>query len=152
MKEKIRKAVGKLKGNYYGIWAFAIIFSIAAIGGFLPIKETTIDDRFTYITQCIGILITLALIPSGLRLFQFELVKKIKELPLEKALRRYLFWNRIRLALLALPIVINFAFYICTSNNTFLFCGAMALIATFFCIPSEERMKNELDLPEEIND
>ena len=151
MKEKIRKVVGKLKGSYYGIWAFAIIHSIAIMSGCLPVEETTGDDRFTFIAQSISILITLSFIPLGLRLFQFELVKKIKELPLEKALKRYLFWNRIRLVLLTLPIVVNFAFYICTSDNTFLFCAAMALIATFFCIPSENRTKNELDLPEEIN-
>jgi hypothetical protein len=28
----------------------------------------------------------------------------------------------------------------------------MALIATLFCVPSENRIKNELDLPENLND
>lgn len=151
MKEKIRKVVNQLKSNYYGIWAFAVIVTILIMIGDLPVEETMINDRFAFIAQSVGILTTLAFIPFGLRLFQFGLVKKIKELPLEKALKRYLFWNRIRLAFLGLPFVVNFTFYICTSNNTFLFCACMTIIATLFCIPSEERLKNELDLPEEIN-
>jgi len=28
----------------------------------------------------------------------------------------------------------------------------MAMLASLFCIPSESRIKNELDLPEEINE
>jgi hypothetical protein len=37
-------------------------------------------------------------------------------------------------------------------NTTNLFCACMALIATLFCVPSESRIKNELDLPEELEE
>ena len=36
-------------------------------------------------------------------------------------------------------------------NTTGLFCTCMALIASLFCVPSESRIKNELDLPENID-
>ena len=97
-------------------------------------------------------MLTIGLIPFALRMFNLNLVKRIKEFPLERALVSYKLWNEIRLSLLFVPAVLNFSFYYLTLNTTGLFCGAMAMIASLFCFPSESRIKNELDLPEDINE
>jgi len=124
---------------------------IMFISGYLfPIEE--IPGKEDYILQCICILMTLACIPLGLWWFKFNFVKKFKERSLEEALRYYINCNIVRIMLVSAPIMIGFAWYmVTTSNNTYLFCACMAFIATLFCVPSEERLKNELDLPEEIN-
>ncbi len=109
------------------------------------------DVQMEYILQSVSILLTIGLIPFALRMFSLNLVKRIKELPLQEALVSYKRWSDIRLSLLFVPAVLGFSFYYLTMNTTGLFCGAMAMLASLFCIPSENRIKNELDLPEEIN-
>ena len=104
-----------------------------------------------YMLQSVGILMTIGLIPFALRIFNMNLVKRIKEFPLERALASYKLWNDVRLCLLSVPAILNFSFYYLTLNTTGLFCGVMAMLASLFCVPSESRIKNELDLPEEIN-
>ena len=149
MKEKIRETLKILKGIYYGSIILNIYCLIGLCGFIWPIIETEGE----YIFECMCILSTLVCIPLGLWLFQFKFAKKIKEKPLVEALESYLKLNQIRLFLVILPIIWGATFSFMTmSNKTYLFCACMAFIATFFCAPSEKRMKNELDLPEEIND
>ena len=104
-----------------------------------------------YILQSIGILLTIGLIPFALRIFSLNLVKRIQELPLTEALKSYQRWGEVRLFLIAVPALLNVQFYYLTLNTTGLFCAVMALIASLFCVPSENRLKNELNLPEEID-
>ena len=105
-----------------------------------------------YIFQSVSILLTIGLIPFALRMFNLNLVKRIKALPLEQALKSYQKWSDVRICLLFVPAILGVSFYYLTMNTTNLFCACMALVATLFCIPSESRIKNELDLPEEINE
>jgi hypothetical protein len=100
----------------------------------------------------VSILLTIGLIPFALRMFNMNLVKRIKDLPLQQALKSYQIWSLLRLALLFVPAILALSFYYLTMNTTNLFCACMALIATLFCVPSENRIKNELDLPENLND
>ena len=105
-----------------------------------------------YILQCVSILLTLGLIPFALRMFNLNLVKRIKELPLQQALKSYQIWSEVRLGLLFVTAILSLSFYYITLNTTNLFCACMALIATLFCVPSESRIKNELDLSETIEE
>ena len=69
-----------------------------------------------------------------------------------EALKSYRRWSEIRLFLLAVPAIMGISFYYLTLNTTGIFCAAMALIASLFCVPSESRLLNELDLPENIHE
>ena len=60
-----------------------------------------------YILQSIGILMTVSLLPFALRIFNLNLVKRIKDYPLERALASYKLWNDVRLALIAVPAILN---------------------------------------------
>ncbi|MDO4756103.1 MAG: hypothetical protein Q4A54_07150 [Parabacteroides sp.] len=151
MKEQIRKLLITLKCTYFAFWTTPIWF--------IALYETDIftkgvhagNVQMEYILQSVSILLTIGFIPFALRIFNLNLVKRIKEYPLQRALASYKLWSDIRLSLLFVPATLSFTFYYMTLNTTGLFCGAMAMIASLFCIPSESRIKNELDLPEEIN-
>ena len=65
------------------------------------------------------------------------------------ALSSYRRWSEIRLGLLVVPILTNLSFYYLTLNTTGLFCAAMSLIASLFCVPTRKRIWNELDLLKE---
>ncbi|MBE6275432.1 MAG: hypothetical protein E7096_03695 [Bacteroides sp.] len=152
MKEQIKKLLLTLKGEYIIFWSIVAWFILFYESGICEKGIYAGNVQMEYILQSVGILLTIGLIPFALRIFNLNLVKRIKEYPLERALASYKLWSEVRLCLLAVPAILNFSFYYLTLNTTGLFCGVMAMLASLFCVPSESRIKNELDLPEEINE
>ncbi|MBQ7350619.1 MAG: hypothetical protein IJW56_07045 [Bacteroides sp.] len=152
MKEKIKKLLLAQKGKFIAYWTIPVWFVVLYETGVCNKDIHAGNIQLEYILQSAGILLTIGLIPFALRIFNFNLVKGIREYPLERALASYNLWSDVRLCLLAVPAILNFSFYYLTMNTTGLFCGAMAMLASLFCVPSESRIKNELDLPEEINE
>lgn len=150
MKEKIQQLLITQKIFFLIYWTTPVWFVVLYESGVFTKGLYFGDIQMEYISQSVGILLTIGLIPLALRLFNLNLVKRIKELSLQRALTSYKTWNEIRLSLLFVPTVLNFSFYYLTLNTTGLFCGAMAMIASLFCIPSKKRIMHELDLPEDI--
>lgn len=140
-----------LKAEYFGLWVLPITLCLLYETGVFTEGIYTGDAQIEYIVQSVCILLTIGLIPLSLRLFSFNLVKCVKALPLMDALKSYRRWSEVRLCLLAVPAIIGVSFYYLTMNTTGVFCAGMALIASLFCVPSENRLKNELDLPDEID-
>ena len=154
MKEKIRKILNLQKSAFIVVWAAPILHAALYEGGADTFQKGIYQGnvQMEYIFQSVSILLTIGLIPFALRMFNLNLVKRIKELPLEQALKSYQKWSDVRLCLLFVPAILGVSFYYLTMNTTNLFCACMALIATLFCIPSESRIKDELDLSETIEE
>lgn len=152
MKEQIKRILRQQTGGFIALWACPIIYAFLFEAGILEEGNYAGHAQVEYIFQSAGILLTIGLIPFALRIFNLNLVKRIKELPLQEALKSYRIWGDVRLCLLFVPAMINMTFYYLTLNTTGLFCACMALIASLFCVPSESRIKNELDLPEDMNE
>ena len=152
MKEQIKRILKWQIVAFILVWALPLVYALLHKTGVLSQGALAGDAQMEYIFQTIGILMTIVLIPFALRIFNLNLVKRIQELPLQQALKSYRIWADVRLALLVVPALINLQFYYLTLNNTGLFCAAMALIASLFCVPSESRIKNELDLPENLEE
>ena len=151
MKEQIKRLLIIQRSFFIGVWTSPILLVFLYENGIFQKGMHQGNAQMEYILQCISILLTVCLIPFALRLFNLNLVKRIKELPLQQALKSYQVWSDVRLSLLFVPAILGVSFYYLTMNSTNLFCACMALIATLFCVPSESRIKNELDLPEDIN-
>ena len=132
MEERINKTVKYLQAEYIMIWILPIVLVILYETGIMTEGDYAGDARMDYILQTIGILLTVGLIPLSLRLFSLSLVKCVKLLSLPDALSSYRRWSEIRLGLLVV-----------------LFCAAMSLIASLFCVPTRKRIWNELDLLKE---
>lgn len=152
MKEQIKRILRQQTGGFIALWACPIFYIFLFESGILEEGNYAGHAQVEYIFQSAGILLTIGLIPFALRIFNLNLVKRIKELPLQEALKSYRIWGDVRLCLLFVPTMINMTFYYLTLNTTGLFCACMALIASLFCVPSESRIKNELDLPEDMNE
>lgn len=152
MKEQIKRLVNIQKGCFIALWVLPFILVACYEGGVFQKGIYANNAQMDYIFQSIGILMTIGLIPFALRMFSLNLVKRIQELPLQEALKSYRRWSDVRLSLLFVPAILNIQFYYLTMNTTGLFCAAMALIASLFCIPSVSRIQNELDLPTDINE
>jgi hypothetical protein len=152
MKEQIKRILIIQKSAFLGVWTAPLLLVVLYETGLYQEGLLAGYAQMEYILQSVSILLTIGLIPFALRMFNLNLVKRIKELPLQQALKSYQTWSLLRLALLFVPAILALSFYYLTMNTTNLFCACMALIATLFCVPSESRIKNELDLPENLND
>ena len=152
MKEQIKRILIIQKSAFIGVWTAPLLLVVLYETGLYQEGLLAGNAQMEYILQSVSILLTIGLIPFALRMFNLNLVKRIKELPLQQALKSYQTWSLMRLALLFAPAIMALSFYYLTMNTTNLFCACMALIATLFCVPSENRIKNELDLPENLND
>ena len=152
MKEQIKRILIIQKSAFLGVWTAPFLLVVLYETGLYQEGLLAGNAQMEYILQSVSILLTIGLIPFALRMFNLNLVKRIKELPLQQALKSYQTWSLLRLALLFVPAIMALSFYYLTMNTTNLFCACMALIATLFCVPSESRIKNELDLPENLND
>ena len=152
MKKQIKRILIIQKSAFLGVWTAPLLLVVLYETGLYQEGLLAGNAQIEYILQSVSILLTIGLIPFALRMFNLNLVKCIKELPLQQALKSYQTWSLLRLALLFVPAILALSFYYLTMNTTNLFCACMALIATLFCVPSESRIKNELDLPENLND
>ena len=152
MKEQIKRILIVQKSAFLGVWTAPLLLVVLYETGLYQEGMIAGNAQMEYILQSVSILLTIGLIPFALRMFNMNLVKRIKDLPLQQALKSYQIWSILRLALLFVPAIMALSFYYLTMNTTNLFCACMALIATLFCVPSESRIKNELDLPENLND
>ena len=152
MKEQIKRILIIQKSAFLGVWTAPLLLVVLYETGLYQEGLLAGNAQMEYILQSVSILLTIGLIPFALRMFNLNLVKRIKELPLQQALKSYQTWSLLRLALLFVPAIMALSFYYLTMNTTNLFCACMALIATLFCVPSENRIKNELDLPKNLND
>ena len=152
MKEQIKRILIIQKSAFLGVWTAPLLLVVLYETGLYQEGLLAGNAQMEYILQSVSILLTIGLIPFALRMFNLNLVKRIKDLPLQQALKSYQTWSLLRLALLFVPAIMALSFYYLTMNTTNLFCACMALIATLFCVPSESRIKNELDLPENLND
>lgn len=151
MKEQIKKTLNQHKLAFILTWVLPLLCVVLGEAEVIENGQYQGNAQMEYILQSIGILLTIGLIPFALRIFSLNLVKRIQELPLTEALKSYQRWGEVRLFLIAVPALLNVQFYYLTLNTTGLFCAVMALIASLFCVPSENRLKNELNLPEEID-
>ena len=152
MKEQIKRILIIQKSAFLGVWTAPLLLVVLYETGLYQEGLLAGNAQMEYILQSVSILLTIGLIPFALRMFNLNLVKRINELPLQQALKSYQTWSLLRLALLFVPTILALSFYYLTMNTTNLFCACMALIATLFCVPSENRIKNELDLPKNLND
>ena len=152
MKEQIKRILIIQKSAFLGVWTAPLLLVVLYETGLYQEGLLAGNAQMEYILQSVSILLTIGLIPFALRMFNLNLVKRIKELPLQQALKSYQTWSLLRMCLLFVPAILGVSFYYLTMNSTNLFCACMALVATLFCVPSENRIKNELDLPENLND
>lgn len=99
--------------------------------------------------ETVTILLTAVLVPVSLKLFSWMLTKKIDVVAITDALRLYALWSGVRLALLAMPVLAGFLTYYMMLSNKGVLCALIALTASLFCLPGENRLRKELHIEKE---
>ena len=137
MEEQIKRAVRNMNISYVLFWVLPAFLIGAGEFELLPVGLLADDVRATYYFETICV-------PLSLKLFSLVLKKKIDNLTIPVALQRYAVWSNIRLALLEGVILFNVFCYYFTLSSTGNLCMLIGLTASFFCLPSERRLRNEL--------
>lgn len=103
-------------------------------------------EAFVLNTACI--LLTLALVPLSLKLFNVMLLRH-KNLPFVARLRHYRLWSATRLITLGITTIFDLWVYYATLDNIGGFCALICLVAALFCCPTRERICSELEANEQ---
>lgn len=146
MEKELKRLIRILKAEYALMWVLTVLLAALYECDILPQGLFAGDAQMEYIMQVTSILLTICLIPLSLRLFNLSLTRYISLLPLPEALKSYRRWSEIRIALLLVLALIDLSAYYWTMNTTGLLCAGMTVIASLFCIPSKQRLLNELQL------
>lgn len=146
MEEQIKKTVSNLRIVYFCFWLVPVLLIICGECGGNFVGLYADNTRASYYMETLSILVTAACVPVSLKLFAWVLVKKIDQASITNALKLYTTWSFIRLGLLALPVWIGGIVYYLTLNSTGALCAAIGLTASLFCLPGEERLRQELHI------
>ena len=149
MEEQIKKAVRFVRMSYLVFWRVPVVFVL--VGETTALWEAAYADdvRTTYYAETLSILLAAACVPLSLKLFAWVLYRRIDRAGIARALQLYVFWSGIRLVLLALPLMAGFLTYYGMLSTTGLLCALIALTASLFCLPGEERLRRELHIERE---
>lgn len=112
----------------------------------IPVGSIEGNIQATYYFETIGILLTALCIPLSLKLFSLVLKKKIDNMTITLALKRYVQMSIVRLGILEIAIIVNLLCYYLTLSSTGNLCMLIGLTASLFCLPSEKKLRNELHI------
>ena len=146
MEEKIKKTERLLSRFYMVFWALPILVVAAGEFNWLPTGDYAGNFMTNYCLEFAGILLAATLVPVSLNLFHWTLLKKIDKLPFDRALLLYGRMSIIRLSLLAIITIFNLISYYLVMSTTCMLCACIGLVASFFCIPSDRRLREELQI------
>lgn len=149
MEEQIKKTAARVRSAFAYFWILPILLVILGETGGDWVGMYADDVRVTYLAETISILLVAVNVPVSLKLFSWMLVRKIDTVSLPDALRLYLLWSSVRLILLAIPVLAGFFTYYMMLSNKGMLCALIALTASLFCLPGEERMRRELHIHRE---
>lgn len=149
MEKQIKQAAGRTRIIFAGFWLLPILLIGFGEAGSSWVGTYADDVRAVYLAETLTILLTVLCVPVSLKLFSRMLTKKIDIVGISQALGLYVFWSGVRLALLAMPVLAGgFTYYMALSNKGVL-CALIALTASLFCLPGEERLRKELHIDKE---
>lgn len=149
MEELIKKILSQMKAQFIAFWILPVLLILLGETGSEWVGMYADNVRTIYIFETTTILLTAICVPISLKLFAWVLINRIDKKSIINAIRLYVFWSGIRLLLLSLPVLMGFMVYYLTLSNKGVLCAFIALTASLFCLPSEKRIRKELQIDKE---
>ena len=146
MEKQIKHTILRLKRVFIAFWLLPVLIVILGETGGDWVGLFAGEVRTTYYAESLTILLTAICVPISLKLFAWVLTRKIDKVTIAQALHLYFYWSIIRLMLLVIPVLIGFGVYYLMISNTGVLCAFISLTASLFCMPSEKRLRKELQI------
>lgn len=144
MKERIEEIVSLLKAGYMVIWLIPTLCMVLAEEDMIPVGILVGNTTGSYFVEAACILLTAICVPLSLKLFSWVIIRKMADYTFLMALKRYAIWSFVRWAILEISILVSMLGYYFTLSSTGALCACIALIASFFCLPSKKKLCKEL--------
>lgn len=149
MEENIKRVACLTRWMYGCFWILPVLVAFLGEAGEGWTGVYAGNARAVYWAETAIILLTALLVPVSLKLFSRVLVKKIDRAAISDALRLYALWSGARLVLLTVPVLAGMLAYYMMWSGKGLLCALIALTASLFCLPGEERLRKELHIYKE---
>lgn len=149
VEEQIKKTAVSVKRLYLVFWALPVLLVVISEMGGDWVGCYAGHVRAAYWAETMSILLAAVCVPASLRLFAWMLNRQVDSAPLPQALRLYVRWSAVRLALLECPVMVGFFTYYMMMSSQGLLCALIGLTASLFCLPGEQRLRRELQLDHE---
>ncbi len=147
MEDKMSPLLRVLRIRYCAIWSFALLLILLFETDVLPQGFCIDMPLYTYALQTLGILLMIGCIPVALRLWLWRKKRYIGEGSFGHFLRLYIRWTSIRYSLLSLSLYTNLIVYYATLDTTGALCAGITAIALLFCVPTSDKVVNEIEIP-----
>ena len=100
--------------------------------------------QYEFYVEVVNVLAVIVCVPLSLKLFSLNTQRCLRRMDKDEALASYHLWSIVRLALLLVCMEIGVLTYYLLLDDKGLLCAGIALIATFFCVPSTSKVKSFL--------
>lgn len=147
MEQKIKHVTKLLRIQYLLFLLLPVLQVVANECDWLDVGGYADNVLARYYLESATIILSIVSIPLALKLFSLVLKKKISS---EKsslvAIKKYLWWSGIRLLILEIAVLFSFEVYYLTLSNVGGLCALIGLTASVFCLPSEKRLREEMNI------
>lgn len=97
--------------------------------------------QFEFYVEVVNVLAVIVCVPLSLKLFSLNTQRSLRRMDKDEALSSYHFWSLVRLGLLLVCMEMGVLTYYLLLDSKGLLCAGIALIASFFCVPSTGKVK-----------
>lgn len=138
--------INKLIRNLYlelgATWAIVVLTCILGELNVIPNGVwVPKGHQFEFYVEVVNVLLVIVCVPLSLKLFSLNTQRCLRRMNKDEALASYHLWSLVRLGLLLICMEIGVLTYYLLLDNKGLFCAGIALIASFFCIPSTAKVR-----------
>lgn len=146
MMNELGRLVRRLKRMYAGFWLSAVL--LVAVGECFDgwTGGWAGQELGVYAGESVVILLTALCVPLSLKSFVWWKRRFMDTANLPVALQACFRGYLLRLMLLAIPLWGGLLLYYLSWSTKGVLCAAIALVASLFCWPSENRLRRELDM------
>lgn len=125
----------KLFITYALLWIIPALAAILFLLDFLGNGGAmTASAKGCYITNTCMILLTMIVVYTAIKWFNIKYIRK----SIEKDESQFIPWQRKRMLLLLVMVMLNLAAYYLTLDNAGLYCALITLVAATMCYPQKE--------------
>ena len=105
--------------------------------------------QFEFYVEVVNVLMIIVCVPLSLKLFSLNTQRSLRRMDKDEALASYHHWSLVRLGLLLVCMEVGVLTYYLLIDTKGLLCAGIALIASFFCVPSTAKVKAHLAAKED---
>lgn len=142
----VKHIVMVLRIAFWTMWAVFALLLIAYELEWLPQANMMDETTTVYIFQIVVVMLTILATPMGMKIRKFVVEKKLQELPLVEAIKRYITVCVLQMSLLVVPALLALILYFNTLNSMGIFCVAMSATSALLCYPTVRQIAKDLNL------